>query len=159
MLPTRFTTYKRFRLSRTALTLFALATGYGFASGSAHAELKVCNKTESLVGVAVGYQVKKEWITEGWWRIPANVCTTIIDGDLNSRYFYLHAENSDTGGRWRGPIFMCTSNKEFKIQGLKDCFPRGFERTGFFEIDTGEQNSWQVRLTEANQTKKDDPAK
>lgn len=116
----------------------------------ARADLQVCNNTKSLVGVAVGYRTKKDWMVEGWWRIPADVCTSIIEGDLPSRYFYLHAEDADTGGRWRGPVFMCTSNKQFKIQGLKDCFARGFERTGFFEVDTGDQKNWQVRLTEAD---------
>ena len=80
----------------------------------------------------------------------------IIEGDLTARYFYLHAEGADAESKWRGPVFMCTSNKEFKIRGVKDCFARGYERTGFFEVDTAEQKSWQVRLTRANQTKKDD---
>ena len=38
--------------------------------------------------------------------------------------------------------------KEFTIRGIEDCVARGFERTGFFEIDTGEQSSWTVQLTE-----------
>ena len=53
-------------------------------------------------------------------------------------------------GRWRGPVFMCSSNKQYKINGVKDCFARGYERTGFFEVDTGDQKNWQVRLTEAD---------
>jgi uncharacterized membrane protein len=133
--------------------------GYILSHGAALAEFKVCNKTESLVGVAIGYKLDEEWITEGWWRIPSDTCTAIIEGDLTTRYFYLHAEDGDEGGKWRGSIFMCTSNKEFKIQGVNDCFARGYERTGFFEVDTTEQKSWQVRLTEANQTKKEDPLK
>lgn len=124
----------------------------------ASAEFKVCNNTNSLVGVAIGYKVGEEWTTEGWWRIPADVCTVIIEGELTSRYFYLHAEAAESGGTWRGPIFMCTSSKEFKIVGVSNCFARGYEKTGFFEVDTVEQNSWQVRLTEANQTKKDEPS-
>lgn len=125
---------------------------------AARAEFKVCNKTDALVGVAIGYKMENDWITEGWWRIPPDICTSIIEGDLTSRYFYLHAEESESGGKWRGPVFMCTSSKEFKIQGVKNCFARGYERTGFFEVDTTEQKSWQVRLTKANQTKKDDPS-
>jgi uncharacterized membrane protein len=81
----------------------------------------------------------------------------LIEGQLSSRYFYVYAEDADQGGQWRGPIFMCTSDKEFKISGIKDCYSRGYERTGFFEIDTGEQNSWMVRLTEAGQTGASEP--
>ena len=73
----------------------------------------------------------------------------MIEGTLNARYFYLHAEDSVTGGQWRGPVFMCTSSKEFKIEGLENCFARGHERAGFFEIDTGQQTNWQVRLNPA----------
>ena len=43
---------------------------------------------------------------------------------------------------------MCTQEKTFTIKGIDDCLKRGFERTGFFEIDTGEQRTWTVQLTE-----------
>jgi hypothetical protein len=44
---------------------------------------------------------------------------------------------------------MCTRDKEFTIKGTDDCLARGFDRTGFFEVDTGEQPSWTVQLTES----------
>jgi len=124
----------------------------------AFADFKICNDTKSLTGVAIGYRTKSKWMMEGWWRVPAGVCASVIEGPLSSRYFYIYAEDADTGGQWRGPVFMCTSSKEFKINGLKDCFARGYERTGFFEIDTGNQENWQVRLTEANQSQKEKSA-
>jgi hypothetical protein len=43
---------------------------------------------------------------------------------------------------------MCTREKEFTIRGTEDCLARGFDRTGFFEVDTGEQRAWTVQLTE-----------
>ncbi len=46
---------------------------------------------------------------------------------------------------------MCTRDKEFTIRGTEDCLARGYERTGFFEVDTSEQRSWTVQLTEADQ--------
>lgn len=147
---------KRFKSKASLAMSMALAGSFFVFASPAHAEFRVCNKTDGLIGVAIGYKLQDEWITEGWWRIPADVCTSIIEGDLTSRYFYLHAEGADAQSKWRGPVFMCTSNKEFKIRGVKDCFARGFERTGFFEVDTAEQKSWQVRLTKANQTKKDE---
>ena len=42
---------------------------------------------------------------------------------------------------------MCSRDKEFTIRGTQDCLARGFDRTGFFEVDTGEQR-WTVQLTE-----------
>jgi len=137
------------------LTQFALSPAW---VTSARADLRVCNDTKSMVAVAVGYRTKEDWISEGWWRIPAEVCTSIIEGDLASRFFYVHAENKEGNGRWRGPVFLCTSSKEFRIMGLKNCFSRGFEKSGFFEVDTGEQKNWQLRLTEANRTQQDTPS-
>ena len=138
------------RLSLAALFCAAL----GFWSTEARADLQVCNDTDSLTGVAIGYRGADDWVMEGWWRIPKGVCASLIEGDLASRYFYLFAEDAETGEQWRGPVFMCTSNKEFKIEGLKNCFARGYERTGFFEIDTGSQKNWQVRLNEAERREK-----
>ena len=112
------------------------------------ADFKVCNDTEGEVGVSVGYKADKEWITEGWWLIPAKGCASVVQGKLKSRFFYVFAEEERAGGQWRGPVFMCTSNKQFRITGMKDCYARGHEQMGFFEVDTGQQSSWQVRLSE-----------
>jgi hypothetical protein len=46
---------------------------------------------------------------------------------------------------------MCTRDKEFTIRGIEDCLARGYDRTGFFEVDTGEQRAWTVQLTDANE--------
>ena len=55
----------------------------------------------------------------------------------------------ERGGEWKGKAFMCTSDREFKITGRQDCFVRGFDRTGFFEVDTGKDaKSWTVQLTD-----------
>lgn len=114
----------------------------------AHADFRVCNATQSLVGVGIGYRAKAGWITEGWWHVDASSCKTLIEGPLSSRYYYLYAEDAERGGRWDGPITMCVAEKEFKIAGVKDCFARGFQRAGFQEYDTGEQSSWMVQLTD-----------
>lgn len=125
-----------------------LAIFYFSTSADAWAELRLCNKTESHVGVAIGYREKADWVTEGWWNLPANSCETIVPGPLVSRYYYIYAVDYDQFGEWGGRAFMCTREKEFTIQGIEDCVARGYERTGFFEIDTGEQASWTVQLTE-----------
>lgn len=115
---------------------------------SAKADFRVCNATQNLVGVAIGYRAKAGWITEGWWHIDGSTCKTLIEGNLSSRYYYIYAEDAERGGRWDGPINMCIAEKEFKIVGTKDCFARGFQRAGFQEHDTGKQPSWMVQLTD-----------
>ena len=44
---------------------------------------------------------------------------------------------------------MCSREKEFTIRGTDNCLARGYDRTGFFEVDTSEQRSWTVQLTDA----------
>ncbi len=126
------------------LSLFLLSV----VSDPASADLRLCNKTESRVGIAIGYKDKADWITEGWWNLNANACETLVPGSLVSRYYYIYAVDYDQFGEWGGRAFMCTREKEFTIRGIEDCVARGFERTGFFEIDTGEQSSWTIQLTE-----------
>jgi len=128
-----------------ALLLFA---GTLISATPASADFRICNDTKSLVGVSLGYREQEKWITEGWWQIPGETCASLVEGDLDSRFYYLFAEDADRGGQWRGEVFMCTSDKEFRIEGVEECFQRGYRRTGFFEIDTSNKESWMVRLTE-----------
>ena len=46
---------------------------------------------------------------------------------------------------------MCSRDKEFTIRGIGDCLARGYDRTGFFEVDTSEQRAWTVQLTESSE--------
>lgn len=135
---------------KAILAVFAAACMGGGAvfSTPALADFRVCNATQNLVGVAIGYRAKAGWVTEGWWHIEGSNCKTLIEGPLSSRYYYLYAEDADHGGRWDGPINMCVADKEFKIAGVNDCFARGFQRAGFKEYDTGKQSSWMVQLTD-----------
>jgi uncharacterized membrane protein len=129
--------------------LFIVSGGLSLAFASpAAAEFRVCNATPNLVGVAIGYRAKDGWISEGWWQIPATTCATLIEGQLQSRYYYLYAEDAARGGRWTGDVNMCVAENEFKITGVQDCYARGFQQFGFKEYDTGRQGSWMVQLTD-----------
>ncbi len=113
--------------------------------------LRLCNRTASRVGVAIGYKENRQWITEGWWNVAQNSCETLVAGALVSRFYYIYAVDYDHGGVWGGKAAMCTRDKMFTIRGIEDCVARGYERSGFFEVDTGEQKSWTVQLTEPGQ--------
>jgi uncharacterized membrane protein len=108
---------------------------------------RLCNKTASRVGVAIGYKDGSSWTTEGWWNVNAGACETLMAGPLVSRFYYVYAVDYDKGGTWGGKANMCTRDKMFTIKGIEDCVARGYERSGFFEVDTGEQKSWTVQLT------------
>ncbi len=119
----------------------------------AAADLKLCNTTASRVGVAIGYKDDNGWATEGWWNIASHTCETLLKGDLNARFYYIHAIDYDRGGEWSGNSLMCTKNKSFTIRGVDRCVERGFKQTKFFEIDTTEQSDWTVRLSDPNDAK------
>ena len=131
------------RFAAPIAVVLAVATG-----GDAAADFRLCNKTTSRVGVSIGYKDRDTWSTEGWWNVSAQSCETLLRGPLSARFYYVYAIDYDRGGEWNGKAFMCTRDKEFTIKGIEDCLARGYERSGFFEIDTGEQKSWTVQLTE-----------
>jgi uncharacterized membrane protein len=114
----------------------------------ARADLRLCNMTASRVGVTIGYRDTQDWTTEGWWTLKAKSCETLIRGPLSTRYFYVYAQDYDRGGEWAGQMPMCTRDQEFQIRGVEDCLARGFDRTLYFEVDTGEQKDWTVQLTD-----------
>jgi uncharacterized membrane protein len=135
---------------------FALSMSFFlYAATAAHADLKLCNATSSRVGVAIGYQDTTGWATEGWWNIASQTCETLLKGVLPSRFVYVHAVDYDRGGEWGGKNDMCTTEKSFAIRGVQDCIKRGYKRTGFFEVDTGEAKEWTIRLTDPGQGKAD----
>lgn len=114
----------------------------------ASADFRLCNRSTSRIGIALGYKDGNAWATEGWWNIGPNSCETLLRGDLVARFYYVYAIDYDLGGEWAGKAYMCTREKEFTIRGIENCLARGYDRTGFFEVDTQEQKSWTVQLTE-----------
>src|SRR5664280_1552326 len=118
---------------------------------SAWADFRLCNNTSRRVGIALGYKDAEGWTTEGWWNVSSRACETLLKGTLVARFYYIYALDYDRGGEWSGQAFMCSRDKEFTIKGTENCLARGFDRTGFFEVDTGEQRAWTVQLTESNE--------
>jgi len=114
----------------------------------AAADLRMCNNTANRVSVALAYTDGQNWVSEGWWNLKSLDCVTLLRGGLAAQYYYVYAMD-ERGGEWKGKAFMCTSDREFKIEGRQDCFRRGYDRTGFFEVDTGKDaKSWTVQLTD-----------
>lgn len=136
-------------LRRSGFVLAALST-IAMATSPALADLKLCNSTTSRVGVSIGYQDASGWATEGWWNVASQTCETLLKGELPSRFVYVHAIDYDRGGEWGGKNNMCTTDKSFAIRGVQDCIERGYKRTGFFEVDTGESKEWTIRLTDVD---------
>ena len=110
--------------------------------------LRVCNQTGNQVSIALGYKAAKGWQSEGWWVAAPGECKSVYNGKLDARYYYIFAADDVGGGVWDGTNFMCTRDETFTIFGVEDCLARGYERTGFFEVDTQSKNNWTLQLTE-----------
>jgi uncharacterized membrane protein len=132
---------RAFAASLSALVLL------GFAGTPARADLKLCNNTASRVGVAIGYKDKDGWASEGWWTAEPQKCLTLLKGALIARYYYVYAVDYDKGGSWGGKSIMCIRDKIFTIRGMDNCTERSYQKTGFFEVDTGEESDWTISLS------------
>ena len=143
---------------RRTCPIAAIAAVLLLSASPALADFRLCNNTGSRVGIALGYKDAEGWTTEGWWNVPSRTCETLLRGALVARYYYIYAVDYDRGGEWSGRAFMCSREKEFTIRGIGDCLARGYDRTGFFEVDTGEQRAWTVQLTDSTEQPASQPA-
>ena len=114
----------------------------------AHAALNVCNKTAHSVKLALGRFDGAIWSSAGWWTLAAHQCDPIVPGKLVARYYYLYATDGVAGG-WTGSRGFCVaSDDKFVIAGRGNCEARGYERKGFFEVDTGEAQDYTQSISD-----------
>ena len=106
------------------------------APGPAMAGLAVCNDTTVLHSVAIGYKVKGDWVSQGWWNIEPDQCVTVLAEDLVNRYYYLTAHADGWAFDDEG-IGFCILADVFDITGDQDCDGRGYSQGKFLELDTG----------------------
>src|SRR5436190_12417953 len=73
-----------------ALLLFVAVTAAAWtvATAPAAADFRLCNNTNSRIGIALGYKDNDGWATEGWWNLPAHNCDTLLRGSLAARFYY-----------------------------------------------------------------------
>lgn len=118
------------------------------AASPATAGLSICNKSAHAVKVALGLFNGTRWASQGWWQVTAKKCAELTTGRLDARYYYLYATDG-ASGTWDGGKNFCvgTANK-FLIIGRGACAARGYDRRGFFEVDTGNQLNWTQSLSD-----------
>lgn len=132
------------RRTLTAPLLAALI----LASSPAWADFKVCNQTVRPMKVALGRFNGTDWMSEGWWTISPRKCRAILSGKLDARYYYLFASNGGAGS-WDGNKSFCVATgNTFQAIGRGSCAARGFDRKGFFEVDTGTKTDFTQSLSD-----------
>jgi uncharacterized membrane protein len=116
------------------------------------ADFRTCNETANPLALAIAHSDGLQWVSEGWWTIESHKCATILIGPLKARYYYLHAvqfkPDGTYDGGWIGDRYFCTTRRSFTITSRDECATRGYDRTGFFEVDTQDAVDYVHVLTE-----------
>ncbi len=129
---------------RASIALVLLVT----AHASAHADFRVCNRTRTLINLAVGTNAGDDFATEGWWTVTPGSCATPIHGPLRGRYVYLYATDIDGSDVLKGSVSMCIDRGKFKAFGIENCWRRGLQAVAFAEIDTLDSPDWTTFLSD-----------
>ena len=134
-------------MRRAPFLILLSALTVALTAPPAFAAFKVCNKSDLAARVALGRFDGRQWASQGWWTVAPKTCAQLLTGPLQARYYYLYASD-DAGGTWEGKTHFCTKpDTKFLTQGRNDCASRGFDRRGFFEIDTGKSAEWTQTLS------------
>ncbi len=113
----------------------------------AEASFSVCNRGNHMARVALGRFNGRDWESDGWWTVKPGACARLLIGTLEARYYYLYATDGGTGG-WDGGHGFCVANGKFAILGRGSCAARGYERKGFFQVDTGNAPDYTHKLSD-----------
>lgn len=117
-------------------------------AGPAEAGLKVCNRTAQPAKVALGRFDGTHWMSQGWWTIAGHSCADVITAALDARYYYLYATDNGPGS-WDGSHGFCTTSAAtFEVIGRGECAAHGYDRKGFFEVDTGDRPDFTQSLSD-----------
>lgn len=97
-------------------------------SGVANARLEVCNKTDLVLMVAVGYDTGEgRTASEGWWRIYPGFCEVPVDVAMLKGDYYLHAESNPRSTMpvdlftWGTDNPLCVQLADFRIPDGNFC--------------------------------------
>lgn len=94
----------------------------------AHARLEVCNQTDLVLMIAVGYDTTEgRTASEGWWRIYPGYCEVPVDVSMLEGSYYLHAESNPRSTmpvdafNWGEEKPLCVKLADFRIPDGNFC--------------------------------------
>ena len=107
--------------------------------GLASAEVYLCNQmaTEDTY-IAVGYETKEGWVSEGWFLARSGRCFTFRK-KLNGDFLYYFAYSMTKSQTWQGETPFCVATKPFQIrfkdQGQLNCADQGASEEKFNKVN------------------------
>jgi uncharacterized membrane protein len=137
-------TFSQRRLGTVVAGFLVSASAVVILQDPAQAELNLCNKTNSQVFTAVGFQENGRWVSSGWWTLDPEECKTVISGNLKNKYYYVHGQTPERNLVWGDSYEYCVTQQPFNSIPKGNCSERS-ER--FFQVDTGDYSSFTQNLT------------
>lgn len=109
--------------------LIAFSLFFFFASAEqADARIEVCNQTDLVLMVVVGYDTAEDrTATEGWWRIYPGMCEVPVDVAFLKGSYFVHAESNprstmpDDAFSWGDGTPLCVKLNDFRLPNGKQC--------------------------------------
>ncbi len=98
---------------------------------AAPAGYSICNDTEDVVWAVIALKGQKDWLSRGWWKVPAGSCARALTAALTFDKVYLHVEKHGNAKLVGGPEKFCMTNTAFEIQGRGNCAKKNFIEAGF----------------------------
>ena len=95
---------------------------------ASHARLEVCNQSDLVLMVAVGYDTtESRTATEGWWRIYPGFCEIPVDVALIKGRYWVHAESNPRSTMpndhfdWGQEKILCVQQNDFRTPNALNC--------------------------------------
>lgn len=124
----------------------------------ADARLEVCNQTDLVLMVAVGYDTEEgRTASEGWWRIYPGYCEVPVDVAMLEGSYYLHAESNPRSTmpvdafNWGDEKPLCVELADFRIPDGNFC-NEGNIVVNFNQIDKNWRNDNEIEIVYEERT-------
>lgn len=128
-------------MSTGAATVPALAQEEGF---------RICNRSGQDVELATAVDLGEQggapgtYLSKGWYDFAAGQCFVMWPSPLQHRFYFVYAQNKQTGREWKGDTTVCVSREPFELSA-PGCAAGGYGRP-FLRIDTGNSAGWTYNI-------------
>ena len=99
-----------------------------FVSTQAQARLEVCNQSDLVLMIAVGYDTTEErTVSEGWWKLYPGYCAVPVDVAFLKGNYYVHAESNPRSTMpgdaftWGDDKPLCVELADFRMPNGNQC--------------------------------------
>ncbi len=122
------------------------------------ARIEVCNQTDLVLMVVLGYDTAKDrTATEGWWRIYPGMCEAPVDLAFLKGNYFVHAESNprstmpEDAFSWGEEKPLCVKLSDFRIPNGNQC-REGELAISFNQVDNNRRNSKKVDIFNAKRS-------